>query len=168
MSLFIFVCWQIKIQMQISWVGWSTSIYLASGVFVNSFMISRFGTYGPLLSFLPTRYKSDDLMFFHEINKNAIFFQSISERLKNHKKCSPKMKYCLKQQECGGLQRNITYRQRCWWEKLPGTRKLLKDSPWIDCQSSVNVGSVCTSSLFQRDTWSWNDWNTAVWSLWSF
>ena len=45
-------------------------------------------------------------------------------------------------------------------KQLPGTGKLLKDSPWIDRQSSVNVGSVWTwglnSNLFTRDAWSWS------------
>ena len=37
---------------EISWLKFFK--YLASGVLVNNFMISRFGTYGPLFSFLKT------------------------------------------------------------------------------------------------------------------
>ena len=45
----IWTLWKAK---KISWLRFLN--YLASGVLVNNFMISRFGTYGPLFSFLKT------------------------------------------------------------------------------------------------------------------
>ena len=40
-------------------------------------------------------------------------------------------------EEINSGNKDVDYRQ-----KLPGAGKLFKDSPWIDRQSSMNVGSV--------------------------
>ena len=87
--------------------------YLASGVFVNSFIMSRFGTYGPFFSFL----KSQKCEFYEQKD------------------------FDLERESF--LERFFTWDWKVFWKDfLPGTGKLLKDSPWIHSQSSVNVGSV--------------------------
>ena len=104
--------------------------YLASGVLVNNFMISRFGTYGPLFSFLKTIKMSrwNVQCFWKRITWSSlralkIFFQI-------------------------SIQISLSKTMTNGFEKgSPGAGEFLKYSPRVHRQAAVDVGSVWTLSI---------------------
>ena len=59
---FVFVCWQIKIQMQISWVGWSTTNHQASNNRLRPKLVQNISTCFanlPSWNMVPCRQKTD-------------------------------------------------------------------------------------------------------------